>query len=401
MVGEAMEARATGSTDIPSTVGGSHIANNINTDEPRHQSASMALSGITASMATATESSQPLHRLLANGAVPTFKGQAQSVIHLPGGGGGDGGAAVAEVSLATRTQYLPIVEAVEVPEGHGETVFALAIANGVGGGGGGFDEGGDPTALVASSADTYNHASLNNSTAASSATNPTKQKDGPEASNSTIRSKKYIWILAVVLGLCIVVGGTVCATGNCSRVEKNRTNESSGDESIFEQRPYFETSVELRQAVDEYVRAKGSDSSGVAVQYGHPMGTWDVSRLFNFSGIFDGTNRYELKSSFDEDLSGWNVSQATDMFKMFAHLDVYSGKGLGTWDVSKVTNMRSMFHEAFMFQGDLSKWDVTSVKSFARLFSDCHLFNSNLADWNTRNALDMGWMVRANDAPSK
>ena len=59
-------------------------------------------------------------------------------------------------------------------------------------------------------------------------------------------------------------------------------------------------------------------------------------------------------SDFDGDLSGWNVSQVTDMSQMF----------FGT-----------------AFNGDLSGWNVSSVRDMNRMFDNARSFHQNLGNW--------------------
>ena len=48
---------------------------------------------------------------------------------------------------------------------------------------------------------------------------------------------------------------------------------------------------------------------------------------------------------------------------------------LSSWDVSSVTNMSDMFQNATSFNGDISSWDVSSVTTMA-----CLLYTSDAAD---------------------
>jgi hypothetical protein len=158
----------------------------------------------------------------------------------------------------------------------------------------------------------------------------------------------------------------------------------------------------LQSAVDEYYAAISVMDSGseelmnvpVIRQYGYPISNWDVSRVTNFSSLFDGKRNEQLINTFNEDLGRWNMSSAIDMFRMFGKLNQYEGYGLEYWDVSKVTNMRSMFHEAYQFHGNVSFWDIQKVKTLTRTFSDCYIFNTDISSWKTNNVESMAWMVR-------
>lgn len=75
----------------------------------------------------------------------------------------------------------------------------------------------------------------------------------------------------------------------------------------------FENEQELTQAVDNYM----IDPTGglTADKYGHPIGNWCVDKISKFARIF-ATNRNPAFKTFNEDISGWNVSSATTMVSM-------------------------------------------------------------------------------------
>ena len=52
---------------------------------------------------------------------------------------------------------------------------------------------------------------------------------------------------------------------------------------------------------------------------------------------------------------------------------------ISKWDVSRVTDMSRMFMSALVFNGDASKWDVSSVKSMQRLFFNALSHNGDLS----------------------
>ena len=96
----------------------------------------------------------------------------------------------------------------------------------------------------------------------------------------------------------------------------------------------FRTHGELCRIVDEYLNDNGSATSA-AKTYGHPIGTWDVSLIEDFSHVFSA-GRNPKAANFNEDI--------------------------GDWDVGKATNMEKMFYQARMFNQGLSKWNVGRLK---------------------------------------
>jgi surface protein len=222
---------------------------------------------------------------------------------------------------------------------------------------------------------------------------------------TVLQKKRTVGILLVTfLVISAAVVGGVCGTGNCTSSKKNSTNRNSTtgtDDSTVQ--PFFDDATVLQNAVDEYMAAvvlAGNNSitnvatTAVAMRYGYPMNTWDVGRVSNFSTMFDGKRNVLLKSTFNEDLSNWNVSSAVDMFRMFATLDLYEGLGLEFWDVSNVKTIRGMFHEAYNFEGNIASWQVGNVESFTRTFSECRKFNIDISSWDTSKSESTAWMVR-------
>ena len=85
---------------------------------------------------------------------------------------------------------------------------------------------------------------------------------------------------------------------------------------------------------------------------------------------------FRLVSSFDGDISEWNVSRVTTMDSMFSETS-FDGDISG-WDVSSVYDMTAMFIGAKWFTGDISKWDVSRVKKMDYMFQYATLFRHKL-----------------------
>ena len=96
------------------------------------------------------------------------------------------------------------------------------------------------------------------------------------------------------------------------------------------------------------------------------ISNWNVSNVINMRDMFDGC-KY-----FNQDLSGWDVSNVTDMSFMFGECECFN-HNLSKWNVSSVTNMDFMFGSCYSFNQDLSSWDVSSVTDKSCMFLDCPL----------------------------
>ena len=119
-----------------------------------------------------------------------------------------------------------------------------------------------------------------------------------------------------------------------------------------------------------------------ATSFNSDLSQWDVSQV---------TNMYEMFSSatnFNSDLSLWNVSQVEDMGDMFLDAVNFNGD-LSQWDVSKVTNMYQMFSGATNFNSDLSRWDVSKDTTMEYMFYGATSFNNDLSAWNVSKVINM------------
>ena len=90
---------------------------------------------------------------------------------------------------------------------------------------------------------------------------------------------------------------------------------------------------------------------------------------------------FSRASSFNGDLSAWDVSSVTDMYTMFSGASSFNGD-LSNWDVSSVTNMYAMFSGATSFNQPLNSWNVSSVTDMSAMFHDALAFEQNLGNWH-------------------
>ena len=118
---------------------------------------------------------------------------------------------------------------------------------------------------------------------------------------------------------------------------------------------------------------------------------WDVSEMTSLRYMFNKAY------AFNGDISGWDVSKVTDMTYMFSDASNFNGD-LSGWDVSKVTHMDQMFQQATSFNGDISGWDVSSVEDMHDMFIGASSFAGNLAEWDVSSAERMSSMFNSASA---
>jgi len=122
-----------------------------------------------------------------------------------------------------------------------------------------------------------------------------------------------------------------------------------------------------------------------ASSFNGDLSAWNVANVTDMRGMFNGA------SAFNGDLSAWNVANVTDMMWMFWGASAFNGD-LSAWNVAKVTNMSYMFAGASSFNGDLSAWTVANVTGLWGMFCGASSFNGDLSAWNVANVTDMGGM---------
>jgi surface protein len=113
---------------------------------------------------------------------------------------------------------------------------------------------------------------------------------------------------------------------------------------------------------------------------------WDVSSVTDMNHMFH-------LSKFNQSISNWDVSSVIDMSYMFSSRGHYYSpfnQPIGNWDVSSVTDMRFMFY-ASPFNQPIGNWDVSSVTDMSYMFAFSG-FNQNIADWDTSSVTDMVYM---------
>ena len=120
--------------------------------------------------------------------------------------------------------------------------------------------------------------------------------------------------------------------------------------------------------------------------FNQPLDSWDVSSVTTMHNMFF------RNPVFNQPLNSWNTSSVTDMDGMFSHARSFN-QPLDSWDVSSVTDMTGMF--AFTpFNQPLDSWDVSSVTDMHAMFSHATAFNQPLNSWNTSSVTDMNRMFQ-------
>lgn len=173
------------------------------------------------------------------------------------------------------------------------------------------------------------------------------------------------------------------------------------DDNIQTYNYHPKTNEELRKLIKELIEERGDEAN---------LNDIDTSKIDDMSELFQG-------SSFDGDISLWDVSNVIYMSHMFLYNFDFTGKNtdFSNWDVSKVENFNGMFAGCHNFTGkglenwklksaritkemfancwelnfDITNWDISNIEYLDSMFLDCKKFNQDLSNWkfhhNVRN----------------
>lgn len=118
------------------------------------------------------------------------------------------------------------------------------------------------------------------------------------------------------------------------------------------------------------------------------IGRWDVSNITDMSRMFRGAQFY------NQDISGWDVSNVTNMSEMFYSAHIIN-QDISDWDVSNVTRMDGMFANGIFansrFNQNISGWDVSNVTRMDGMFANSR-FNQDISGWDVSNVTRMDYM---------
>lgn len=139
-------------------------------------------------------------------------------------------------------------------------------------------------------------------------------------------------------------------------------------------------------------------------QFTGSISNWDISNVTSFNSLFAGNTVYNNPeivnfntslitgmnsmfngaTSFNQDISGWDVSSVTDMRSMFLNASSFN-QDISSWDVGSLTAMSYMF-SGTSFNPDVSLWDVSNVTDFQRFIQSNTAFNADISNWDVSSA---------------
>ena len=96
-----------------------------------------------------------------------------------------------------------------------------------------------------------------------------------------------------------------------------------------------------------------------STSFNSDISKWDVSKVDSMTNMF-------YSSTFNSDISGWNVAKVSNFAQMFIYNEAFN-QDISTWSVQAGCNFDSMFYDAKTFTQDLNSWraKVTTLTTCA------------------------------------
>ncbi len=107
---------------------------------------------------------------------------------------------------------------------------------------------------------------------------------------------------------------------------------------------------------------------------------FDISQ-WNVSNVTDMSRMFADAKNFNSDISHWDVSQVIGMQGIFTNA-INFNQPINIWDVSNVTDMSAMFKHAKSFNADIGQWNVSCVTDMTSMFKHAKSFNADIGQWN-------------------
>jgi surface protein len=116
-----------------------------------------------------------------------------------------------------------------------------------------------------------------------------------------------------------------------------------------------------------------------ASSFNQDVSDWDVSSVGNMGHMFhDATSFNNGGQPLDWGIKTGSVTIMSDMFNGAAVFN----QAVNSWDTSSVTNMYYMFQAASSFNQPVNNWDVSHVTDMNNMFADAQSFNQDVSDWD-------------------
>lgn len=148
---------------------------------------------------------------------------------------------------------------------------------------------------------------------------------------------------------------------------------------------------EVKKESKKYQPKSNSELKELVKDLNINLGDIDVSKISDFTSIFEKSNRTDFSG-----LETWDMSKATTLKRMFHFCEKFN-HNINSWNVSNVIDMGGLFHGCFIFNQPLDKWKVDKVQNMSEMFRFCNEFNQPLNNWNVKNVYSFEMMFYSAD----
>lgn len=144
-----------------------------------------------------------------------------------------------------------------------------------------------------------------------------------------------------------------------------------GKLDIYKPKYFPTTNEELRKIIEDRIKKEGRNIN---------LNDIDTSKITDMSGIFKDIN-------FNGDISRWDVSNVTNMSKMFYNTNKLININISEWDVKNVENISFMFKNcSTLSKIQLPKFNNDNLKNTVGTFENCKsLVSVDLNDTTLEN----------------
>lgn len=124
---------------------------------------------------------------------------------------------------------------------------------------------------------------------------------------------------------------------------------------------------------------------------------WDVSKVKNFTAMFQGNDNSGDVPIKYLPIQNWNTSSATSMAYMFYGCAQLKEIPIDNWDVSNVSDFSHMFADCYSVQAlNFFNWNTKSAKNFDAFLNDCHsLVTVDVSSFDTSNCTQFSQMFES------
>lgn len=146
--------------------------------------------------------------------------------------------------------------------------------------------------------------------------------------------------------------------------------------------------TELKTAVDAFFGPSPTLTSTSTVTAGQGSGTYGVINTWDTSNVTQMNNLFLNMTSFNEDIGDWDVCEVTNFTGMFNGASSFN-RYIGDWCPSghcfdTLNSMHAMFKDATSFDQDISGWNVSNIDNYSDMFVGATAFDEDLRPWGNQ-----------------